>query len=279
MRAARRRRLWLLPHPFEVQTSDVAYQAGYLARVYRPIQRRAFAAALDVHGGNWSGGDRFQQELLDRGLAANGVLVAAIDYRLAPPHTYPASVDDVRTAARWLRTRRGDLGAESGAPVGALGSSAGGHLAILGALRKPKILDFVVADAPITDTSGYAGHHPYWPTREAALEGSPLHVLTRTRATASADSLTQRDTDAALAQTDAHTDLPPLLIAHGTRDRAVPIATSRTFVARYRAAGGQAEFLEFEGMDHAFILTHPRRRASRELAQAILRFVQTQMRL
>jgi acetyl esterase/lipase len=238
--------------------------------VYRPQTTRAPATLLDVHGGDWTAGDRFQQALLDRSLAANGLVVAAIDYRLAPPYAYPASVDDVLTAARWLRARRTDLGASSDAPVGALGSSAGGHLAILAALWQPNSFDFVIADAPTTDTSAYAERHPYWPTRDAALSGSPLHTLVRIDARLPAD---------ALAQTDTHAALPPLLITHGTRDTAVPIAMSRAFAARYRSAGGRAELLEFEGLDHAFILTRPRHRASREMAQAILRFVQNQMRL
>ena len=138
-----------------------------------------------------------------------------------------------------------------------MGSSAGGHLAILAALRDPKAFDFVVADAPITDTAAYGGAHPYWPTREAALDGSPLHLLQRGDATS----------------------LTPLLITHGTADRAVPVGMSRTFAGSYAAAGGSVELLEFDGLDHAFILTHPRSSAARAMAQAILRFIEAQTRL
>jgi acetyl esterase/lipase len=257
LRAERHRRFSLLPRRFGVETFDVEHQPGLLAHVYQPRGAAAFAAVLDVHGGNWTSGDRFQQEQLDRALAANGVLVAAIDYRLAPPNVHPASVEDVEAAASWLRSRVTKLGAATGAPVGALGSSAGGHLAILAALRSPACFDFVVADAPITDPSSYAGQHPYWPTRETAIDGSPLHLVERGEAVS----------------------FPPLLIAHGTRDEAVPIDMSRAFVERYRAAGGQAELLEFDGLGHAFILTHPRQRESRDLARAILRFIADQRRL
>jgi acetyl esterase/lipase len=256
LRAERRRRFWLLQRRFHVETFDVEYQPRYLARVYRPLQLPAFAAVLDVHGGTWISGDRLQLEQLDRALAANGVLVAAIDYRLAPPDTYPSSVEDVQLAARWLRARATELGAAAGVPVGAFGSSAGGHLVILAELRQARSFDFVAADAPVTDTSAYAEHNPYWPTREAALDGCPLH---------------------ALAQTGA-ANLPPALLIHGTRDAVVPIESSRTFAERYRAAGGRAELLEFVGLDHAFILTHPRRRAARDMAQAILRFIENQSR-
>lgn len=261
LRAERRRRLWLLPRKFNVYIHELEYQqhrsAPMLVRVYRPIGVTAFAAALDVHGGNWTSGDRLQQELLDRALAANGVLVAAIDYRLAPPDAYPASVQDVHVATRWLRLHASELGARAGARVGAVGSSAGGHLAILSAMRQPTQLDFVVADAPITDTSSYGERHPYWPTREAAIHGSPMHVLERGEAKA----------------------LPPLLITHGTQDDAVPMAMSRWFVERYRAAGGHAELRVFDGMGHAFVLTHPRTQESRHMAQAVLQFVIDQSRL
>jgi pimeloyl-ACP methyl ester carboxylesterase len=67
--------------------------------------------------------------------------------------------------------------------------------------------------------------------------------------------------------------LPPLLVTHGTLDDAVPIETSREFAKRY---GGR--LLEFPGLGHAFILTHPRKRESREMAKAILRFIENQRR-
>ncbi|MBV9578031.1 MAG: alpha/beta hydrolase [Chloroflexi bacterium] len=250
LRTQRQRRLWLLPRQLPVSTHDVEYQPGFLARVYRPVGVSARVAALDVHGGNWTSGDRLQQEQLDRALATNGVLVAAIDYHLAPPDSYPSSVEDVLIAARWLRQHATELGATPVAPIGALGSSAGGHLAILCGVRSSE-LDFVVADAPITNTADYAGVHPYWPTRAMALDGSPLDVLKRGQARA----------------------LPPLLITHGTCDEAVPFAMSQQFVERYNAAGGSAQLRAFRGLGHAFVLTHPRKRESREMAAAILQFV------
>jgi acetyl esterase/lipase len=226
-----------------------------VARVYRPRDVQPFAALLDVHGGDWSGGDRFQQQILSRSLAANGVLVAAIDYRLAPSSANPAALEDVQAGARWLRSHLGEFGAASDAPVGALGSSAGGHLAILSALRLADCFAFVVADAPVTDVpaylASYSGPHPFWPSPDLALAGSPL----------------------ALLRSNPPEHLPPLLITHGDQDDVVPLSMSRRFVQAYRAAGGEADLCVFEGLGHAFVLSQPRRRESRLLAQRVLAFV------
>lgn len=240
----------LLPRRLDVDTSDVEYQPGLLARLYRPRGTTPIAAVLEVHGGNWTSGDRLQMQLLDAALASSGVLVAAIDYRLAPPHAYPASVDDVRIGAKWLRQ-------QFAGTLGALGNSAGGHLVIVCALLGAEF-DFVVADAPITDVAAHVvTHHPYWPSERAVHEGSPREMLER---------------EGGLA-------LPPLLITHGSADTAVPLETSRLFVERYQAAGGHAELRIFDGRGHAFILTQPRSTAAQEQAAATLAFIKSQSRL
>jgi acetyl esterase/lipase len=258
---AERRRPWLLPRRYPISISDVVYRSVgnsvLQARVYRPGSVPAFAALLDVHGGDWSGGDRFQQQILSRSLAANGVLVAAIDYRLAPAHVYPAAVEDVCAAALWLRLQTVELGAAADAAVGALGSSAGGHLALLTALQLTGSLAFVVADAPVTDVPAYlaryGGPHPFWPSPELTLSGSPLSLLER----------------------GSSQPQSPLLITHGDQDDAVPLSMSRRFVEAYRAAGGEAHLSVFEGLGHAFVLSQPRRRESRLLAERVLAFITT----
>jgi acetyl esterase/lipase len=235
-----------------VAIREEAYRAGLLARVYEPVGAAPLAAVLDVHGGDWIGGDRFQQEILDRSLAANGVLIAAIDYRLAPAHPYPAAVEDVRAALDWLAERT------SGMPLGALGSSAGGHLVLLSALRRD--IAFVIADAPVSDPveylQTYGGPHPFWPHPKLASEGSPLSIVARGMAQA----------------------LPPLLITHGDRDDAVPLEMSERFVAAYRSAGGHAELEVFHGLGHAFVLSQPRRRESSLLAERMLSFIRAHAR-
>ncbi|MDA8744879.1 alpha/beta hydrolase [Rubripirellula amarantea] len=83
-----------------------------------------------IHGGAWRQGDR-RSHLNDiRGLAEHGYVAATISYRFCPEHRFPAQVDDVRNAVRFLREHANDYGIDA-SRLGAMGFSAGAHLAML----------------------------------------------------------------------------------------------------------------------------------------------------
>src|SRR5919201_1352219 len=80
------------------------------------------------HGGGWVQGDLETHHGLCARLAKHaGVLVVAIDYRLAPEHKFPAAVEDCLAAYRWVRDHGADIGADR-ARVAVAGDSAGGNL-------------------------------------------------------------------------------------------------------------------------------------------------------
>jgi acetyl esterase/lipase len=81
-----------------------------------------------IYGGGWVEGNKAQSELFSRFFAAQGYVAFAIDYRLAPQHPSPAAVDDVRASVEWVRAHASDFGLDPGR-IGAIGGSAGGHLA------------------------------------------------------------------------------------------------------------------------------------------------------
>ena len=125
-------------------------------------------------------------------------------------------------------------------------------------------LDFIITDAPVTDpyaryqdaiAAGRSDiverHHLYWPSDAAALEGNPARILQRGESV----------------------ELPPLLITQGTADQSVPIAATREFVERYRAAGGDVQLVTFDGLGHGFILQDPKRSESVQQVEAVLAFI------
>lgn len=106
-------------------------------RFYRPLGAAA-AAVLPVlvyyHGGGWTIGDLDTHDTLCRELCnLSGCAVVAVDYRLGPEHRFPAAVDDVLAATRWVRREAAALGVDAGRlAVG--GDSAGGNLAAVVAI-------------------------------------------------------------------------------------------------------------------------------------------------
>src|SRR5260370_3169469 len=99
---------------FEVEVKDVEYQqlAGqsWLARVYRPNGPGPFPTIVDVHGGAWNNGDRLNDAQMNQSLAASGILTVAIDFRQPPEAGYPASVQDMNLAIRWLKVHAAEYG-------------------------------------------------------------------------------------------------------------------------------------------------------------------------
>ncbi|HUF49487.1 MAG TPA: alpha/beta hydrolase [Longimicrobiales bacterium] len=102
--------------------------------LYRPAAPVSAARPLVVviHGGSWRGGDQRQLPKLNRHLSENGYIVAAIQYRLAPAHTFPAALEDVTTAVTWLRAHAVAFDIDT-TRIALLGRSAGGQLALLAA--------------------------------------------------------------------------------------------------------------------------------------------------
>jgi acetyl esterase/lipase len=85
-------------------------------------------AVLLIHGGAWRSGDKRTFEPEARKLAAKGWVAFSVDYRLDEPTVFPAEVDDVQTAVRWVRTHAAGYQVDP-KRIGALGESAGGYLA------------------------------------------------------------------------------------------------------------------------------------------------------
>jgi len=67
-----------------------------LVRVASPQGDGPFPAIVDIHGGGWVMGDRNQNAVIDDYLAANGIVVAAPEFRMPPTGAYPVSITDVR---------------------------------------------------------------------------------------------------------------------------------------------------------------------------------------
>ena len=246
-------------YPFKV--SDVEFRRTpkrtLLARVYQPQGAGPFPALLDLHGGAWFDKDRLANAPMDEALAASGILVVAIDMTLSSEAPYPASVQDANYGIRWLKSKAAEWKGDP-ATLGALGSSSGGHVIELCAMRPrdPRYnahplpaapdatLAYVATRSPIPDP--YARFRQaekmqraemvqksrtYFNPWETIFEGNPQQILDR------GEPVT----------------LPPLLIMQGDLDDNVLPELQEKFAASYRAAGGECQLEIFAGCEHMWV--------------------------
>ena len=104
-------------------------------RIYQPDAKGPLPLLLYVHGGGFVIGDLETHDKVCRTLCHDmDAVVAAVDYRLAPEHPFPAAVDDVACALRWVAAHAHVIGADP-SRIALAGDSAGAQLAAAAALR------------------------------------------------------------------------------------------------------------------------------------------------
>jgi acetyl esterase/lipase len=246
----------------DFRADDVEYQRHgdqpLLARLYQPIGPGPFPAVLEVHGGAWTGGDRFNNVSIAEALAADGIVVLSIDFRMPPVARYPDTIADVNLGIRWLKANAAKFGSRADL-VGGLGTSSGGHMVVLSALRPndPRYaklllpgsnvdasLRFAIGCWPVADplqryrVKKAAGqerfvisHEKFWPSEADMEEASPTLILGRGEPVAK----------------------PPMLILQGTADDNLTPDMADNFAAAYSKAGGTVTKEIFPGQPHAFI--------------------------
>ncbi len=102
--------------------------------LYLPKAAAGVPALVAVHGGGWTQGDRGVFQHWGNYLAARGIALFSISYRLAAKtKTYPHAVHDVLAGVQFVRGKAGEFGIDPDR-IGLLGASAGAHLATLAAL-------------------------------------------------------------------------------------------------------------------------------------------------
>ena len=202
----------------------------------------SFPAVIMVHGGGWSSGDKASGvDPLFAPLSRAGVAWFSINYRLAPKHRYPAAVEDVETAIRWVKAHAAEFKIDP-ERIALVGESAGGHLVAMAVVRAKddtRVTAAVPFYAPVDLTSDTE--------RRGGLSLSLRALFGRTY---------EVDEQAAQLLRDAspinfvHAGLPPFLLVHGTADMSVPYSQSVQLQAKLRAAGVSCDLITIDDGVH-----------------------------
>ena len=219
-----------------------------------------------LHAGGWRVGDRKRAPDLSTRFAACGFAMSSIDYRLSREAKFPAQLDDVKSALRWLRDNAERFGFDA-RRIGLWGSSAGGHLAALAALGArdahdppPAVRAVVVGYAPIDFLRMDAQrNHDLSTVDDPTAFAPPPGAFT-----ADADSyeslligapIEERPdlVRAASPLTYVRPGAPPFLIVHGMSDVAVPSQQSVMLFEALARCGNDVTLQLVEGLGHGFL--------------------------
>jgi acetyl esterase len=247
---------------YDVKSFDVEYrrdgETDWLARIYQPQGPGPFPALMDVHGGAWTTSDRTSNAPMAYALAQSGLAVVALDFRLAPRHPYPASVQDTNYGTRWFKAHAREYNADP-RHLGGLGGSSGGHVLMLSAMR-PR--DARYAALPLPDGQDVDASLAYaiacWPILDPfhryffAQETGRDELMKRTEGYFRTQVAMREGNPQMLLDRGEKVELPPALLIQGTADNNLTMAMSLRFVASYRLAGGEAELEQFADMPHGF---------------------------
>jgi acetyl esterase/lipase len=213
---------------------DVYYPTG------GPGSDGPWPALIWAHGGAWTEGDKAP---LPVNAAAAGFLVASVNYRLYPAYRFPAMIQDLKCAIRYLRAHAAAYNLDP-ARISLIGHSAGGHLAALAGMAEESagwdvgpyrhqssgVQAVVAMSAPADLTARY----PDW------VEAIKVAVFG------------PEGLDGASPIRHVRSDAPPFLIVHGAADPLIPVTQAYLLHDSLRKAGVPSELLIIESAGHGF---------------------------
>lgn len=239
-----------------IYDADLAYSnaGGRLAMdIVRPkAGGEARPTVLLIHGGGFRAGNRQSYLPLAIKLAERGYVAATMSYRLAPRNQFPAPVEDAKAAVRFLRANAAKYGIDA-EHIGALGSSAGGHLVLMLGVT-PAVAEF----------EGFGPNKEFSSKVQCVVNfyGPSDFTQSYSKSVDAAEVLPQflgGDLDHNRAAHQKASPLTwvspasaPILSIHGTADPYVAYEQSLWVTERLIAAGVPAELETISGGGHGF---------------------------
>ena len=261
--------------PFErygEMLSDVPYCSTDPAQkmdIYFPQSGGPWPAVVYVHGGNWMHGDKSEAAMFASGLNSMGFLIVSLNYRLYPPATFPAMIEDVKCGVRALRAHAAEYNLDP-KRIGAMGASAGGHLvALLGTTEQNSpwdVGDYLDQSSRVQAVIALAG---VMDLSQPFPNAGANEIETMKRIGFSETNMLEASPVSHVTPDDA-----PFLLIHGDRDNVVPYQQSQVMYDKLLQAGVRAQLVIVTNASHSFLDSNgPTTPTLAELNFAILDFL------
>ncbi len=255
---------WWWLHPRFEATRGVVYihRKGHdlTFDVLRPAHPKGLGVLVMVSGA-WKSGRAAGQEWIVAPLLRRGYTVFMVSHGSQPEFTVMEIVPDVQRATRFVRCHAREYGVNPDR-LGVAGGSSGGHLSLMLATRggpaTPDAADpvdrcssavqAVACFFPVTDLLNLGA------STENPGNGGPPRSFVRAFGPNSTNLAIWKGIGYDLSPIyHIASNLPPVLIIHGSADTLVPLDQSERFAARAREAGRTVQLLVRPGKKHGWL--------------------------
>lgn len=196
-------------------TKDITYTTGAESPeqgdLYQPSGNGPFPAIVYIHGGSWRSGNKDEFKRLATDLAGKGYAGFSINYDLQP-HSFPASLEEAKTAVRFLRQHADEYHIDSN-QIMVCGESAGGEIAALVALS--------TGDSSASVSAAIIFNGVFRLSPNVPVVARYLGVKREK------DPILFKD---ASPFAQIHSGAPPFFVGHGTADHTVPYSEAQLFI-------------------------------------------------
>jgi len=226
---------------YDIQYGEASGEKLFLD-AHVPAGEGKFPVVLIVHGGGWMAGDKATDIVPVFAPFATNFCWFSINYRLAPTNRWPACIDDVNTAIRWVKAHAAEFKGDANR-LALLGYSAGGHLVTFAGTQtnEDTKVQAVAAFAPPTDL-----------VADNERRGG-LSISMRNLFSYDTTNLTD-DVRAVLKKNSPLTyvrpGLPPFLLLNGSADKTVPFGQTQNFYDALKAANVDATLISIPEGQH-----------------------------
>lgn len=220
--------------------------------IYKPKSPEGLLPAVVlIHGGGWSEGDKAELAWLAKGLAEKGYVGVTINYRLLKngQNRFPAQLIDVQQAVRWIRANGKKYAIDTNR-IGAIGVSAGGHLAAFLGVRDNIKTEH--ADFPQYSSRVNCVVVMYGPMDFTLDPGAMKELLVQLLGTSQQKGMALYKEASPIYYVGPTS--APFLIFHGTNDQIVPIEHAERMSQALRRNGVEVKLITFAGEDHGIVL-------------------------